>query len=257
MSFCFGEKMRKKISVLLIILGITLIVLTVFQYYKVNNVYTKLRSNVVNEETMKKSNDKREKVIDWNKLKAINENIVAWLYIPGTGVDYPVIKATDNSFYLNHDIYGKSSIYGSIYLDQRYYQMEDINEADNIIIYGHNMGHWNTSMFGKLMKYKEKDYYLKHKEVYLYTPTENSTYRIVNVVRTTVSNKWYQFTNIKGCDLSLEELKSYLNTDELYQCTQPKKNSNKYITLSTCDYDGNYRILVIGEKLRGGKHHDI
>ncbi|MFR6561140.1 MAG: class B sortase [Eubacterium ventriosum] len=169
--------MRKKISVLLIILGITLIVLTVFQYYKVNNVYTKLRSNVVNEETMKKSNDKREKVIDWNKLKAINENIVAWLYIPGTGVDYPVIKATDNSFYLNHDIYGKSSIYGSIYLDQRYYQMEDINEADNIIIYGHNMGHWNTSMFGKLMKYKEKDYCLKHKEVYLYTPTENSTYK--------------------------------------------------------------------------------
>jgi len=47
--------MRKKISVLLIIVGITLIVLTVFQYYKVNNVYTKLRSNVVNEETMKKS----------------------------------------------------------------------------------------------------------------------------------------------------------------------------------------------------------
>ena len=135
--------MRKKISVLLIILGISLIVLTVFQYYKVNNVYTKL----VNEETMKKSNDKREKVIDWNKLKAINENIVAWLYIPGTGVDYPVIKATDNSFYLNHDIYGKSSIYGSIYLDQRYYQMEDINEADNIVIYGHNRPLSNTSMF--------------------------------------------------------------------------------------------------------------
>ena len=230
--------MRKKISVLLIIVGITLIVLTAVQYYKVNNVYINLRKTAVAERTIK-NQDKKEKVIDWNKLKAINEDIVAWLYIPETGVDYPVIKATDNSFYLNHDIYGKSSIYGSIYLDQRYYQMEDINEADNIVIYGHNMGHWNTSMFGKLMKYKEKDYYLKHKEVYLYTPTENSTYRIVNVVRTTVSNKWY------------------LNTDELYQCTQPKKNSNKYITLSTCDYDGNYRILVIGEKLRGGKHHDI
>lgn len=249
--------MRKKISVLLIIVGITLIILTVFQYYKVNNVYTKLRSNVVNEETMKKSNDKREKVIDWNKLKAINENIVAWLYIPGTGVDYPVIKATDNSFYLNHDIYGKSSIYGSIYLDQRYYQMEDINEADNIIIYGHNMGHWNTSMFGKLMKYKEKDYYMKHKEVYLYTPTENSTYKVVNVVRTTVSNKWYQFTTLSGSELSLDKLKNCLNVDALYQCKQLKKSSNKYITLSTCDYDGNYRILVIGEKLRGGKHHDI
>lgn len=253
MSFCFGEKMRKKISVLLIILGITLIVLTVFQYYKVNNVYTKLRSNVVNEETMKKSNDKREKVIDWNKLKAINENIVAWIYIPGTGVDYPVIKAEDNEYYLNHDIYGNSSIYGSIYLDQRYYNVPDINDADNLIIYGHNMGHWNTSMFGKLMKFKEQGYYSKHKDIYLYTPTENSTYRIVNVVRTTINNKWYQFTTLSGSELSLDELKNCLNVDALYQCTQPKKNSNKYITLSTCDYDGNYRILVIGEKIEGRK----
>lgn len=240
--------MRKKISLLLIITGIILIALTVFQYYKVNNVYTNLRENAVTEKTIKNQN-KKEKVIDWNKLKAINKNIIAWLYIPGTGVDYPVIKATDNDFYLNHDIYGQSSIYGSIYLDQRYYHMEDINEVDNIIIYGHNMGHWNTSMFGKLMKYKEQDYYSKHKDIYLYTPTENSTYKVVNIVRTTVSNKWYQFTTLSGSELSLDELKNCLDKDALYQCKQLKKSSDKFITLSTCDYDGNYRILVVGERI--------
>lgn len=244
--------MKKKISFLLVITGITLITLTVFQYYKVNNVYTNLRENAVIEKTIKNQN-KKEKVIDWNKLKAINENIVAWLYIPGTGVDYPVIKATDNDFYLNHDIYGQSSIYGSIYLDQRYYHMENINEVDNIIIYGHNMGHWNTSMFGKLMKYKEQDYYSKHKDIYLYTPTENSTYKVVDVVRTTVSNKWYQFTTLSGSELSLDELKNCLDKDALYQCKQLKESSNKFITLSTCDYDGNYRILVVGERVEGGK----
>lgn len=240
--------MKKKISFLLVITGITLITLTVFQYYKVNNVYTNLRENAVIEKTIKNQN-KKEKVIYWNKLKAINENIVAWLYIPGTGVDYPVIKATDNDFYLNHDIYGQSSIYGSIYLDQRYYHMENINEVDNIIIYGHNMGHWNTSMFGKLMKYKEQDYYSKHKDIYLYTPTENSTYKVVDVVRTTVSNKWYQFTTLSGSELSLDELKNCLDKDALYQCKQLKESSNKFITLSTCDYDGNYRILVVGERI--------
>lgn len=248
--------MRKKISVLLFVTGMVLIALVCLQYYNVNNVYKTLKKETVSEETIKNTS-KKKKVINWSKLRAISEDIVAWIYIPGTGVDYPVIKAKDNEYYLNHDIYGNSSIYGSIYLDQRYYQMEDINEADNIVIYGHNMGHWNTSMFGKLMKYKEKDYYLKHKEVYLYTPTENSTYRIVNVVRTTINNKWYQFTTLSGSELSLDELKNCLNVDALYQCKQLKKSSNKYITLSTCDYDGNYRILVIGEKLRGGKHHDI
>lgn len=244
--------MKKKISFLLVITGITLITLTVFQYYKVNNVYTNLRENAVIEKTIKNQN-KKEKVIDWNKLKAINENIVAWLYIPGTGVDYPVIKATDNDFYLNHDIYGQSSIYGSIYLDQRYYHMENINEVDNIIIYGHNMGHWNTSMFGKLMKYKEQDYYSLHKDIYLYTPEKNSKYKIVNVIRTTTSNKWYQFTNLKSCELTLDELKSCLSKDELYPCMQLSNHSNRFITLSTCDYDGNYRILVVGERVEGGK----
>lgn len=240
--------MRKKISVLLFVTGMVLVALVCLQYYNVNNVYKTLKKETVAEETIKNTS-KKKKVINWNKLKAINENIVAWLYIPGTGVDYPVIKATDNDFYLSHDMYGKSSIYGSIYLDARYYNMENINDVDNIIIYGHNMGHWNTSMFGKLMKYKEQDYYSKHKDIYLYTPTENSTYKVVDVVRTTVSNKWYQFTTLSGSELSLDELKNCLDKDALYQCKQLKESSNKFITLSTCDYDGNYRILVVGERI--------
>ncbi|MBD9054410.1 MAG: class B sortase [Eubacterium ventriosum] len=240
--------MRKKISILLFVTGMVLIALVCLQYYNVNNVYKTLKKETVAEETIK-NKSKKKKVINWSKLKSINENIVAWLYIPGTGVDYPVIKATDNDFYLSHDMYGKNSIYGSIYLDARYYNMENINDVDNIIIYGHNMGHWNTSMFGKLMKYKEQDYYSKHKDIYLYTPTENSTYKVVDVVRTTVSNKWYQFTTLSGSELSLDELKNCLDKDALYQCKQLKESSNKFITLSTCDYDGNYRILVVGERI--------
>lgn len=239
--------MRKKISEILIITGIFLIILVCLQYYNVNNVYTSIKKQAVSEETEKGKKEKK-KVIDWNKLKSINENIVAWLYIPGTGVDYPVIKATDNDFYLSHDMYGKSSIYGSIYLDARYYNMENINDVDNIIIYGHNMGHWNTSMFGKLMKYKEKDYYLKHEDVYFYTPTENSTYRIVDVLKTTSSSKWYQFTSLSSSEISLDELKESLKSGALYECNEVKEHSNKFITLSTCDYDGNYRILLVGEK---------
>lgn len=239
--------MRKKISALFVLTGIILLALVVFQYHKVNNVYTSIKKQAVSEETVKGKKEKK-KVIDWDKLKSINENIVAWLYIPGTGVDYPVIKATDNDFYLSHDMYGKSSIYGSIYLDARYYNMENINDVDNIIIYGHNMGHWNTSMFGKLMKYKEQDYYLKHKDIYLYTPTENSKYRIVNVLKTTSSSKWYQFTSLSSSEISLDELKETLKSGALYECNEVKEHSNKFITLSTCDYDGNYRILVVGKR---------
>ena len=242
--------MRKKISVLLIIVGITLIVLTVFQYYKVNNVYTKLRSNVVNEETMKKSNDKREKVIDWNKLKAINENIVAWLYIPGTGVDYPVIKATDNSFYLNHDIYGKSSIYGSIYLDQRYYQMKDINEADNIIIYGHNMN--SGAMFGNLDLYADETYYQEHPFAYLQTEDSIQEYRIVTVLKADRNLFPFQqkLADAEAVQEYLKEAKQrevFETGDDYLKCIY-----DKVLTLVTCSYEwSGARNIVLAVPVSG------
>lgn len=238
--------MRKKISALFVLTGIILLALVVFQYHKVNNVYTKLEKQVVEEKAVRK---KKEKVINWKKLQSINRNIVAWLYIPGTGVDYPVIRAEDNGFYLNHDIYGNRSIYGSIYFDARYYNMENLDEADNLIIYGHNMGHWNTSMFGKLMKYKEKSYCKKHKKIFLYTPSSKSEYTITSVARTTSKNKWYQFMDSQDSELSLNELKQELNNEALYDCESKDVNMNKFITLSTCDYDGSYRILVVGERI--------
>lgn len=238
--------MRKKISALFVLTGIILLALVVFQYHKVNNVYTKLEKQVVEEKAVRK---KKEKVINWKKLQSINRNIVAWLYIPGTGVDYPVIRAEDNGFYLNHDIYGNRSIYGSIYFDARYYNMENLDEADNLIIYGHNMGHWNTSMFGKLMKYKEKSYCKKHEKIFLYTPSSKSEYTITSVARTTSKNKWYQFMDSQDSELSLNELKQELNNEALYDCESKDVNMNKFITLSTCDYDGSYRILVVGERI--------
>lgn len=240
--------MRRKVSKLCLVVGIILIVLVCRQQHSINNMFTDLESKVT-KETVNTKNNNGEKYINWKKLKKINNNICAWLYIPDTGVDYPVIKAKDNDYYLTHDIYNKSSQYGSIFFDARYFNKK-ISKVDNVIIYGHNMGHWNDTMFGKLMKFKDKNFYEKHKNIYLYTKKQKSVYKIVNVIRTTTKNIWYEFTDWKSYKYSVSEMREQLNNGALYSCRQLKNKSNTFITLSTCDYDGDFRIVVVGEKVK-------
>ena len=85
--------------------------------------------------------------VDFAVLQQINEDIVAWLRIPGV-LDYPVVQGTDNSYYLHHTFRKEYNIAGSIFLDAR--NMADFSDSKNII-YGHNMR--NGSMFHVLRKF--------------------------------------------------------------------------------------------------------
>ena len=96
-----------------------------------------------------------ETPVDFDELKKQNSDIYAWINIPGTSVDYPVLRCEDdNSYYLNHTVDKKKSIYGSIYT-------ENYNGADfadfNTVVYGHNMK--NGTMFGTLKKYRDKTFF--------------------------------------------------------------------------------------------------
>ena len=239
--------MRKIFSKMFLIIGIMLLLMVRNQQQTINNTYTDIK-NKVEDKSVNVMKSEVSKKIDWNELKKINKDICAWLYIPTTGVDYPVIKTKSNNYYLTHDIYNKPSKYGSIFFDARYYNKK-INNVSNIIIYGHNMGHWNDTMFGKLMRFKNKNFYEKHKNIYLYTKKQKNVYRIVNVTRTTIKDIWYEFISLNKCKYSIEKLRKDLCDTSLYNCKQLRNESNHFITLSTCDFNGKYRILVIGEKI--------
>ena len=85
------------------------------------------------------------------KLHSQNSDCIAWIKIPGTGIDYPVMYKPDSKdYYIHRDFYGKSSSRGSLYLSE----ICDIDRSDNLIIYGHNMK--NGTMFAKLTRYKDQ-----------------------------------------------------------------------------------------------------
>ena len=97
-----------------------------------------------------------ERIVDFQNLQQINPEILAWITVPGTPIDYPVALGEDNSYYLNHTVTGESNILGSIFATAG----TDFEES-HIILYGHNMA--SGKMFGSLKKYREEEFLKKNK----------------------------------------------------------------------------------------------
>ena len=106
-----------------------------------------------------------ESPIDFSALREINPDIVAWVEIPGTRIDYPVVQADNNETYLHRSLEGEESSAGAIYLDC---DSDSDFMGKHSILYGHHMK--NGSMFAEIVKFKEKSFFQEHREVILYLP---------------------------------------------------------------------------------------
>lgn len=103
--------------------------------------------------------------IDFEALRKINPDIVGWLKIPGTRIDYPVVQTDNNETYLKKTFEGGQSAEGTIYLDS---DSDGDLMGYHSILYGHHMK--NKSMFTDIVKFKEKDFFEANREIILYTP---------------------------------------------------------------------------------------
>lgn len=183
-----------------------------------------------------------EKNLDWPSLYAENKDIYAWIYIPGTQVDYPVLQSTsDDTYYLNHNIDGSYGKPGCIYT-------EKINSKDftnyNTVLYGHNMK--NGEMFGCLHDYEDKTFFDENPYVYVYTEEKTYVYEIFAAY--TATNAHILNTN----DFSTQEgFADYLDnvvynkalTGNFRNDTRVTSD-NRIITLSTCTSNSSKRWLV-------------
>ena len=106
-----------------------------------------------------------DRQVDFAALAQKNSEIVGWIYIPDSKVDYPMVKGTDNSYYVSHTFEKKANGAGAIFLDWK--NKGDFSDR-NTVIYGHHMK--NGSMFAALVEYKDPDYFNAHRTIYLYTP---------------------------------------------------------------------------------------
>ena len=103
--------------------------------------------------------------VQFSTLQAVNPDIVGWIRIAGTQIDYPIVQAADNDKYLHTGFNGKENVAGSIFLD---YESQSDFAGKNTVLYGHNMK--NGTMFKDIVKFKNVDYFKEHQYFVIYTP---------------------------------------------------------------------------------------
>lgn len=187
---------------------------------------------------------------EYKKLYSENENLIGWIKIDDTIIDYPVLKCDDSDYYLSHNFYEQSDRNGSIFMDPK---CEVVNRSDNIILYGHHMQ--SGRMFGSLPKYENKSFYEKHRFITFDTIYEKGTYEIAYVFRSHVFNeddvvfKYYQFIDA-GSDMEFHSNLSEMADMSLYDTGVTVRAGDELLTLSTCDYqEKNGRFVVVAKRI--------
>ena len=175
----------------------------------------------------------------YKALLEINEETVGWIKINNTKVDYPVVKAADNDFYLTRNIYKKNDYNGWIFMDYRN-TTDEINR--NTIIYGHNM-YYSGVMFGTLGKTTKKDWYTNPENTTISFNTIHSEmeWEIFSIYRINVTNDYIQ-TDFK----SNKEFLTFLNllkSRSIHDFGILVDSDTKILTLSTCT-DNNKRLVI-------------
>lgn len=177
--------------------------------------------------------------VDFSALQAESPDIVGWLYCPNTTINYPLVQAENNQYYMHRLPNGKDSAGGSLFLDCT----NAWNFSDpNTVIYGHDMK--DGSMFGYLYNYDSQTYYVAHPTFYLLTPGGN--YRM-DVVYANVVPDDSDIYQMQMDETQFQTWRDQIRSSLIIPMGDPAKDAAHFVTLSTCSYEyDNARFVVIG-----------
>lgn len=246
-------KIVKFIKVFFFIVLVAIIVAS--SYYILSNLLQEERQqdefeeiqNIV-EESQKENQKEAEDKIDLYNLYSINNDVVGWIKIEGTNINYPIMQ--NEEYYLKRNIYKEYSSYGTPFLADYC----NINTSDNLIIYGHHIK--SGMMFADLDKYKSYDYFANHKIIKLYklqgTDTIEEEYKVIFCFKTTVNKggfKYYNFYNATS-EADYNSFVEQCRELAFYNTEESASYGDKLITLSTCEYSlNNGRMVVVARKI--------
>ena len=235
---------RSSLSTALLIIGFLLLAAAIAlgiyiskDYISARTKYSDLREAAGNLEVFDEIFDGEKDLfdiqIDWDALKEKNPDIVGWIYVENTNINYPVVQAKDNDYYLTHNADGQPSSSGAIFLD---YENKLDMSSDVNFIYGHNM--MDGSMFADITKFKKQSFLDQNNRIIIVTP----------------ERAWIlgcAFTYIAGGDEkirktdfnTIEDLHSYIykmkNERAVTTSLVNIEDIDKLFCLVTCSYESN------------------
>lgn len=238
------KKLNKSIisNLFLIIFIIMLIIssIKIIKWYKENKQNKKIQEKISEAIII----DEQETLIDFGKLKEINKDTVGWIKVNGTDIEYAVVKAEDNSYYLDHNFENKYNKAGWIFAD---YKNKLDGTDKNIIIYGHNRR--DGSMFASLKNILKEEWYLneENRKITFITEKEKSVYEVFSIYQIEAED-YYITTNFKNEEF-LEYIK-IVKDRSIKDFDIEVSETDNILTLSTCGNNNDYRIVLHARKVK-------
>ena len=231
-------KIKSKAKLIRAILILIMIMSSIVLLLKFLSKEDDLIKSIKNDNSIPQKNVETERMKKLKELQKENSDIIAWIEIENSKINYPVLQGEDNSFYMTHDYKKEYSKDGSLFLDKDY----DWNiPSSNLLIYGHN-NRGSAEMFVDLMNYKKEGYYKNHKIIRFTTAEEDAEYEIISVFLSRVYYKsetnvfrYYYFINAEN----EQEFNDYVENSKkasLYDIDATAEYGDQLLTLSTCSF---------------------
>lgn len=198
---------------------------------------------------------------DWAALKEINDEIVGWVRIDDTRIDYPVLEHegddSSSQYYLYRNYKKESDTYGSVFVD---YRSTDSVNSKNVILHGHNIQ--TGVFFHDMMEYGgldgDLDFYKEHPIVTFNTPDGDAKWKIISVMKTSTLYEHGEFFNyMQGEFTSDAEFMNFVyncRIRSLFDIPVMTNENDQLLTLSTCSYEfTGFRTVIVARKVREGE----
>lgn len=177
---------------------------------------------------------------DYARYRELNEDVVGWISVPNTRIEYPIVHGSDNDYYLTRTVEGEESKAGSVFLD---FRNADMASDKHIILYGHNMR--NGTMFHDLQQYKREDFFQNNRDIKVYCGNTEMRFEIYAAYIVNIDNDF-----IKTGFSTDTQFLQYMNDYRGLSKFEPKPRveltkDDQILTLATCTYEyDNSRFVV-------------
>ena len=182
-------------------------------------------------------------VPDFSYLRSVNSDVVGWVQIPGTRINYPIVQGTDNEYYLNHTFSGEENTCGAIFMDAK---IGDGFDDKNPIIHGHNLK--SGAMFSRLNRYDRRSFWNTNRYVYITTPEGLRIYEVFSAyeMQPDTDIYYFGFSDNEEFQAYIDRVRSYSVFDAGIQVT----SADDIVTLSTCANDTSRRFVVHAKRVQ-------
>lgn len=229
--------------ILSIMAGILILLMLSYGMYSLWDTYKIYANSFADEELLKfRPTDDGEDNPTLKDLKKLNPDVKAWIQVPKTNIDYPVVQGQDDMEYINKNVYGEFELSGAIFLSCL--NKDDFSDPYNLV-YGHNMK--NGGMFADVADFTNKEYFETHQKGKLYLTDATRKIRFFACMKVTAADAKIYHPDGYHKE-NLKDLLDYIQANAVQYRDVNVADENSLIALSTCsEAETNGRVVLIGK----------